>query len=72
MTTKQPRLNKGGEKMELRCEVCGRVFEAAKRRPIDICAECIDELEPKGLGPVQLLGRREVKDLVLRIIRRER
>ena len=58
--------------MELQCEVCGKEFEAAKERPINICVGCIEELCKKGLGPVQLLGRKEVKDLVLQIIRRER
>ncbi len=58
--------------MKLKCEVCGKEFEGTKERPINICLECIEELRKRGLGPVQLLGRKEVKDLVLSIIRRER
>jgi len=54
--------------VKLICEVCGREFEATTERPINICLECIEELRKKGLGPVQLLGRKEVKDLVLKII----
>ncbi len=57
--------------MKLRCEVSGKEFEAAKEHPINICPEVIEELRKKGLGPVQLLKRKEVKDLVLRIIRTE-
>lgn len=57
--------------MRLKCEVCGKQFEATKERPISICLECIEELRGKGLGPVQLLGRKEVKELVLLIIRKE-
>jgi len=58
--------------MKMRCEVSGIEFEATKERPIYICSEVIEELRGKGLGPVQLLGRKEVKDLVLKIIHRER
>ena len=58
--------------MRLKCEVCGKEFEATRERPISICFECIEELRRKGLGPVQLLGRKEVKELVLKIIHRER
>ena len=57
--------------MKLICEVCSRDFEATKERPINICLECIERLRKKGLGPVQLLGRKEVKQLVLSIIRKE-
>jgi len=57
--------------MRLRCEVCGKEFEATKKRPIDICLECIERLRKKGLGPVQLLERKEIKDLILLIMRRE-
>jgi hypothetical protein len=46
-------------------------FEGTKERPINICRECIEKLREKGLGPVQLLGREEVRDLILSIIRRE-
>ena len=56
--------------MSLNCEFCGRHFEAAKERPINICPECIERLRVKGLGPVQLLGRREVKQLILSIMHR--
>ena len=56
----------------MRCEVSGKKFEATKERPIYICPEVIEELRRKGLGPVQLLGRKEVKELVLKIIHRER
>ena len=57
--------------MKLRCEVCGKEFEATKERPINICCECIEKLREKGLGPVQLLGRKEAKQLILSIMRRE-
>ena len=57
--------------MKLKCEVCGKEFEATKERPINICRECIGRLRKRGLGPVQLLGRKEVKDLILSIIRKE-
>jgi len=57
--------------MRLRCEVSGKEFEAAREHPINICPEVIEELRKKGLGPVQLLGRKEVKQLVLSIIRKE-
>ena len=57
--------------MKLKCEVCGKEFEATKERPINICRECIERLREKGLGPVQLLGRKEIKELVLSIIGRE-
>jgi DNA-directed RNA polymerase subunit RPC12/RpoP len=57
--------------MKLKCELCGKEFEAGRERPINICPECIEKLRKKGLGPEQLLGRKEVKDLVLRIMRRE-
>lgn len=56
--------------MKLICEVCGKEFEAAKKRPINICLQCIEKLREKGLGPVQLLGHKEVKELILSIIRR--
>ncbi len=56
--------------MKLKCEVCGKEFEATKERPINICFECIEKLRKKGLGPVQLLGRKEVKGLILSIIRK--
>ena len=59
----------------MKCEVglpgCMREVETTKERPIYICSECIEKLRKKGLGPVQLLGRQEVKELILRIIRRE-
>ena len=58
--------------MKVRCEVSGKEFEVTKERPVYICHEVIEELRKKGLGPVQLLGRKEVKDLILRIIRKER
>ena len=58
--------------MKVRCEVSGKEFEATKERPIYICPEVIEELRRKGLGPVQLLGRKEVKELVLTIIHGER
>ena len=54
--------------MKLKCEVCRNEFEATKERPINICRECIERLREKGLGPVQLLGRKEVKKLILSII----
>jgi len=57
--------------MKLKCEVCGKEFGAAKERPINICRECIEKLREKDLGPVQLLGRKEVKELILSSIRRE-
>ena len=57
--------------MKVRSEVSGKEFEATKERPIYICPEVIEELRRKGLGPVQLLGRKEVKELVLKIIHRE-
>ena len=56
--------------MKLKCEVSGIVFESAKERPIYICPEVIEELRRKGLGPVQLLGRKEVKGSILSIIRK--
>jgi len=56
--------------MKLKCEVCGKEFEATKERPINIYLQCIEKLREKGLGPVQLLGRKEVKQLILPIIRR--
>jgi len=58
--------------MKLRREASGKEFEATKERPIYICPEVIEELRRKGLGPVQLLGRKEVKELVLKIIHGER
>ncbi len=57
--------------MKLKCEVCGKEFEATKERPINICLQCIEKLRKKGLGPVQLLGRKEVKGLILSTIRKE-
>ncbi len=57
--------------MKLKCEVCGKEFEAMKERPVNICPECIEKLREKGLGPVQLLGRKQVKDLILSIIHKE-
>ena len=54
--------------MKLKCEVCGKEFEATKERPINICLQCIEKLREKGLGPVQLLGRKEVKQLILSIM----
>jgi len=57
--------------MKVRCEVSGKEFEATKERPIYICPEVIEELRRKGLGPVQLLGRKEVKGLIFSIIRKE-
>jgi len=56
--------------MELKYEVCTKEFEATRERPISICFECIEKLRKKGLGPVQLLGRKEVKGLILPIIRK--
>ena len=47
--------------MKLKCEACGKEFEATKERPINICLQCIEKLREKGLGPVQLLGQKEVK-----------
>jgi len=47
----------------LKCEVCGKEFEATRERPIGICFECIEKLRKKGLGPVQLLEWKEVKGL---------
>jgi len=58
--------------MKLRCEVSGIEFEAAREHPINIRPEVIEEPRKKGLGPVQLLKRKKVKDLVLRIIHTER
>lgn len=57
--------------MKLKCEVCGKEFEATKERPINICLQYIEKLREKGLGPVQLLGRKEVKQLTLSIMRKE-
>ena len=41
-----------------------------KERLINICPECIEKLPEKGLGPVQLLGRKEVKQLIIPIMRK--
>ena len=57
--------------MKLKCEFCDREFEASKERAINICPECIEKLREKRLGPVQLLGRKEVKQLILSIMRKE-
>ncbi len=56
--------------MKLKCEVCGKEFEATKEQPINICLQYIEKLREKGLGPVQLLGRKEVKQLILSIMRK--
>ena len=61
--------------MKFKCEVrlpgCMCDVETTKERPIYICRECIEKVREKGLGPLQLLGREEVKKLVLKIMRRE-
>ena len=57
--------------MKLICEVCGKEFKATKKRPINICLQCIEKLREKGLEPVQLLARDKVKKLVLSIIHEE-
>jgi len=56
--------------MKSKCEVCGIQFDATKERPINLCSECVEKLREKGLGPVQLLGHKEVKPVVLSIMRK--
>jgi len=58
-------------KEKLRCEICGGEFDSGAPRPFSHCQRCAEKLREQKLGPVQLLGRPDVAELVRSIVRRE-
>ncbi|MGD0781010.1 MAG: hypothetical protein ABR954_09600 [Dehalococcoidales bacterium] len=55
--------------IDLKCEINGVMFKGTKNRPIIICHDCAGKLRKRGLGPVQLLGRPEIKNTVIKIMK---
>ena len=57
-----------------KCELCYEPFDPGEKAgipPFLFCTECREKLRAQGLGPVQLLARPEVSDLIRSIIKRE-
>lgn len=44
----------------LKCERCGKRFEAKRRRKISHCSGCAGELRKRGAGPVQSMRKESV------------
>ena len=48
--------------LKLKCERCGKMFEAAHNRQIVHCKECAEYLRKRGEGPIQLKRKREARN----------
>ena len=60
-------------KEKLKCEIkgCPNEFYSSASRPFNHCEDCAGKLRKQKLGPVQLLRRPEVAQIVRSIIQRE-